>query len=890
MPDPVRLDDIQAHILTPFRPHTAAYLFLAIDDPQAFVADLGASVIGRLTSEAQVRAGRDGGSPLTQARILGLTEHGLARLALRPDLRARLPEAFVEGMARRAGVLGDGGASDPLHWERGFGTGEIDLVLCVLDRDGAQDAAALAAAEPLPAGTSLVTTSIGRALVMRDGGRAEPFGFRDGISQPEVDLAPQPGRRSGPIALGEFVLGHPDESDLERNSEVPAGDLLDGLLHNGSYMVFRKIEQHPDRLDAFVAGLPAGERERVGAELVGRWKSGAVLDAAPPPANPTRDEIGRDFTFAGNAGHPLGSHIRRANPRDDQPARRVRHHRLLRRGLPYQEGASKGVLFVCFNARLDDQFELVQSQWLNNGNFKDLPSEQIDPIAGTRAGRPARGSGGLVHTFTRADGTQVEVPVLTSVRGGEYFLVPGIDALRSLAGGAFASPSPAPPAAPPASHDLFVPAPADLPAIAGGDAFARPLPGSAEKLYFVGRPDRVVEVLANDRDFEVSTYDERIRRLTGGGRLMVGMSSVHDAALRDERRRLLHHAFGTHQAPSQAADVQRVVAIVNGVLAPLVGRSGPLDFVEAVVRPVPLAVLVAHLGIRPPVLAEPSPAALAFYFGQPRVQEIPRPWIEGLKRGLGGPEGFGRFSLALWIRALFIETFGNWYEIPEVRLLARMAIDELRAHLEEVARAPLPDSVFDRALKAAAAPEDAHLLLLELTVGGTETTGRALANVVDVLLGDAAAMKAARAAAASADGAGLDAVIHECLRFQPVAGMLVRRTPAGGCPLGSVNLDPRSLVCDLTAVASRHPAAFPQPDAFRTDRTPASYLTFGAGPHACAGAWLALLQVREVLRFFLGNDGNGQQRFPHFRRAAGVRGEKKEEAFLPVSLYVRLDP
>lgn len=62
------------------------------------------------------------------------------------------------------------------------------------------------------------------------------------------------------------------------------------------------------------------------------------------------------------------------------------------------------------------------------------------------------------------------------------------------------------------------------------------------------------------------------------------------------------------------------------------------------------------------------------------------------------------------------------------------------------------------------------------------------------------------------------------------------------------------------AAANRDPAEFDEPDEFRVDRTRNRHLTFGAGPHRCAGSNLARLNLRVAI-------GELVQRLPDLRLA-----------------------
>jgi hypothetical protein len=133
--------------------------------------------------------------------------------------------------------------------------------------------------------------------------------------------------------------------------------------------------------------------------------------------------------------------MRRANPRDtlhdDSPRslQIVNRHRIIRRGRPYEEPGDdggpprRGLVFIAINVDLQRQFEFIQQTWINSPKFAGL-YEDKDPIAGDNDGtgvftiqeRPARRRiPGLARFVT--------------VRGGAYFFLPGMRALRRLAEG-----------------------------------------------------------------------------------------------------------------------------------------------------------------------------------------------------------------------------------------------------------------------------------------------------------------------------------------------------------------------------------------------------------------------------------------------------------------------
>jgi Dyp-type peroxidase family len=387
---------------------------------------------------------------------LGLTRTGLAKLGVEREPFDRFPD-FCEGMYARARAhLGDLGANDPKRWDPKLPE-EIHILFIVY---GCTPQARAQAVEDLTnelASAAVVVVHDQRADML-DGDR-EHFGFRDGFSQPALQgIAEDRRSRRGEgvqrprlrltgeqwrsVRLGEFVLGHKDEDGV-----VPGG--RDPLLVNGTFMVWRKLEQHVDAFNAWIrehAGDGEKAEEILRAKILGRWPNGDSLIRRPvgtpyadaPPARRHDLEI-NDFTYAHDPAGvrcPLGAHVRRSNPRDALGFRteRTRRNRLIRRGMPYVDpDGSRGLVFVCFNASITRQFELVQGSWLMGGDTFGLGAERdfltagLDPrqsslrmtIQGDRAHPPS---------FVERDVSFV------TVRGGYYLFVPGLTALRRIAG------------------------------------------------------------------------------------------------------------------------------------------------------------------------------------------------------------------------------------------------------------------------------------------------------------------------------------------------------------------------------------------------------------------------------------------------------------------------
>jgi Dyp-type peroxidase family len=394
---------------------------------------------------------------------------GLMKLGLQAPPHA-FPVAFVDGMAspRRAQILGDTGSSAPAEWLWGSETNPVDLLLMLFAHTEEALAALLAdhRAAFEPSGLSEVAALFGR----RHSDGKEHFGFTDGVAQPAIrgEQSSEPARRrtdhTNDVAAGEFILGYVNEYGIA--SETPkvsaAADPRDVLGsgaemrdfgRNGSYLVLRQLEQDVASFWSFLDdatrgpnGSDALARERLAAKLVGRWPSGAPLAHAPNDDEP-RLANHNHFGFASDPHGlrcPIGSHIRRANPRDgfannrpEQSVRRSNRHRILRRGRPYgpkienvlvKDNESRGLIFICLNSDIERQFEFIQQTWLNNTTFCGLNNE-VDPFVGAQSG-DARMTIPKEPVRTRLKG----IPRFVTTKGGGYFFLPGLRALRYLAG------------------------------------------------------------------------------------------------------------------------------------------------------------------------------------------------------------------------------------------------------------------------------------------------------------------------------------------------------------------------------------------------------------------------------------------------------------------------
>ncbi len=434
----IELDDIQATVLR-YRPepYYGTHMMLHVEDARA-----GRAFLRDLTP--LVASAADWWQAREPWIAVALTYAGLAALGVPEDSLQSFPEAFRVGMAARAEELRDHGANDPRHWEPAFGSGAVHIGVSVFSDSQQTWRDTMDAArrhyEGRPGLTVLTAQDFGAQP-----GSLNPLGYQDSIGQPAIEgsgVEPLPGQ--GPaIKAGEFILGYPGEAGVPLPTPAP-----DVLGRNGTYVGLRKYQA---RVGAFNRFLHANartedERELRAAKLVGRWRSGAPLTLAPNRDDPAlgADPLrNNDFTYAADPDGkkvPFGSHMRRMNPRDTRLTilTDVNIHRIMRRsttfGVPYDPNALSpqddetphGLYFIFLSAKAMATLEFLQQVWINNGNFMNLGDER-DPNVGLQ-------EDGATFTIPRAPVRRRihGIETFNVLRGGEYFFLPSLSALRWL--------------------------------------------------------------------------------------------------------------------------------------------------------------------------------------------------------------------------------------------------------------------------------------------------------------------------------------------------------------------------------------------------------------------------------------------------------------------------
>jgi deferrochelatase/peroxidase EfeB len=438
--------------------------------------------------------------PPETALNIAFTAPGLRALGVSESVIAGFSHEFRGGMAEenRARQLGDVGQNAPSNWIWGS-YGKEPHAMMMFFAEPAQFDSFVESAKGdswFDAFEELIT--LGTSNLDGD----EPFGFADGISQPQMDWEQQ---RQTPctqlgytniVALGEFLLGYrneygkitdrpllePDSASAELLSADDAPTKKD-LARNGTYLVMRQLEQDVRKFWQFLyqrAGGNLEEARHLGAKMVGRMQSGDPLEPAgnqPIPGTDAGSAQQNQFTYDNDpigARCPVGAHVRRANPRNsdfpehplgffrkvlimfgfgskafhDDLTSSVRFHRILRRGREYGSELSpehalqpappneqpRGLNFICLNANISRQFEFLQNAWIASTKFSGLTAES-DPLLGNREavlGCPVTANFSVPkHGYLQR--CISNLPQFVTVRGGAYFFLPGLRALRYFA-------------------------------------------------------------------------------------------------------------------------------------------------------------------------------------------------------------------------------------------------------------------------------------------------------------------------------------------------------------------------------------------------------------------------------------------------------------------------
>jgi len=471
----IDLDQIQGDVLIGLQKFAQRFLFFQIQDVAGFKTLLRRKIAQRITTtrtvqerEFHLRDHKDSGNATRLPNIgvnLSFTASGIGKLILATNNGQTLGDAsFAAGPKKQAKSLGDpvDAAGNPTTWLPQFLNATIDGVFLIT---GGTDADVNSEANNLLA---ILGATI--AASFQENGDVRPglekghehFGWLDGVSQPGIRglSTPFPGQRL--LDPGVFAFGY----GPTLNPPLP-------WMKNGSFMVFRRLKQlvpEFDQLQFTQAQTLGMDPVLLGARLVGRWKSGAPLALTPSQDDSTMGadaQRNNNFDFSDDQGErrcPFGAHIRKTNPRadfglpnaagvDPQTAD-VDPRRIMRAGIPFgpevsvteaangKTATDRGLMFVCYQTSIQNQFEFLQISWANNPGFifgRHHPDGTpvtvgFDPIIGQN-GAPsrARTTDEPVPNYPTGNvrGTLNEPADFIVPTAAAYFFVPSMEALTN---------------------------------------------------------------------------------------------------------------------------------------------------------------------------------------------------------------------------------------------------------------------------------------------------------------------------------------------------------------------------------------------------------------------------------------------------------------------------
>jgi Dyp-type peroxidase family len=946
-------------------------------------------------------------APVTDVTPINIafTYSGLAALKMNHLTLASFPDAFKQGMAARAERLHDTGPSAPDFWEgelglpsvHGYFTGGFALSAENSTKESfwkAMRRDVRAFNNPVDDhgdmlrfgfrvlfrlfGLEILHIELGQypydvdkegAVKERDY-RFEHFGFRDGLSQPFVDMGlrdtlpgggtPSRDRTWSPVAPGEIFLNMPDE-----NGEVQALPIGKDLTLGSTFLVFRKLEQDVAGFRGFLSRMRPKDKEAqkaLSAQFVGRWPNGAPLVLSPDQERAVDQEMEatlNNFRYAADdpLGRkcPLGAHIRRANPRDIGGRGEARHHRILRRGISYggpllkedalDDGERRGLLFIAANSRIDLQFEVIQSNWINGGEFLGQAGLGRCPLTGNH-------SGAVSDRFfvAGAAAPMTGLPRFVKTRGGDYFFAPGIKALREIA-----------------NKRLCDPVKSEIP-FAGfsmGDAKMRGLfdldqllrygqtilqddkktvirvelpaattigsPDDDNKLgtlCFVGRYDDVKTVLNNVKEsngtkellFSVRQYTQNGRNITRGEDLIVGTEDVGPTEpVRRRLRTVLYEAWralADAYRPKQASEpwqgdgdppwLADVVHEIAGSAADTALRrtasARRIDLVNDLAAPATYAIITKLYGIPPPNWV--TELAPALPFAHQHVGELPPDWVAKL---IGKePDNPGLATTQMWSAIVLADLIGNVQSIGPLHALARQAGSEMLDYIDSVLLGAHTSSIrSSKSLLGAFVENEGReqikaLYAKDLSNGGDwpSVYYRDVSTILFEIVGTT--MASIPFAFASVMGAlfnyrldlptlvklpvpdVLSHIIYEADRLNPTLPVRMRYCETDTKLSGNAEVRKGEWVAPLIRAANMDPRVFGEPFRFKLDRDINTYLLFNEAKNSRV-CW----GRDRVAMIVLQECVNAASRLQGLRRVAGKGGEPAKLAGITIGSPAR---
>lgn len=467
------LQDMQGNILKSHGRDHSRHLFVQFGEDaeaaRAWVRTMGASYVTSAwkqfqDAKAMRLRGTDGGLFVN----LALSSAGYRALGLADSMPS--DKSFVDGAKASQKKLND----PPVDkWEPGFQKELHALVIVADDDHAALEAAEKSVRKSLEGAGAVVIVEKGAAMRVDAEGKVtddkssevhEHFGFADGISQPLFYASDIERSRRNSGGFDRYDPSAPLGLVLLKD---PGGS-ADGF---GSYFVYRKLQQDVagfrgdvHKLAETLAketgdGKPTdADRELAGAYTVGRFRDGTPVVEQAVDGWTNEPNNFSYYHDVDGVKCPFHAHARKTNPRGDKgqqfgvPPTQERARRIARRAISYgpltldpPPNEPVGLLFLCAQSSIVDQFEFMQATWSNFDDFLRYDTgidtligqaPDADPTVPQRWPR----SYGSYNQLSFASGEPEEVDPYVDyqfsewveMRGGEYFFVPSLSFLSDV--------------------------------------------------------------------------------------------------------------------------------------------------------------------------------------------------------------------------------------------------------------------------------------------------------------------------------------------------------------------------------------------------------------------------------------------------------------------------
>jgi len=419
---------------------------------------------------------------------LGLTWYGLQALNVfeDPNSLGYFPSEFQAGpwSANPQSSLGDaGGPGDPSTWW--YGNFQNEQLHCVvhayaMTQSDLDEVVTLVTNAANSSGlTELFALKDKKSRLTQSQLPNDEihFGYRDGISEPELNWS---GKLGVPDQsdLNNFLVGYPNGSIIQPGPAsplpgVPASAAAASFAKDGCYNAFRILYQNvaafntllEEQAETLAARLGLSQpqaQEWIAAKLMGRWRNGSPMMLSPDAPDPCTQE-GEDFGYIEqidssqfqdmNSGLkcPFSAHTRVGNPRNEDLLSiegTSGPPRIARRGMPYgpplnstsDDGVDRGLIGLFLCGSFSRQFEQIYS-WFNMNNFSSVfPDDQLypqDAVLGNRNPQntlPVGTDFDIPMSDSQGDITFSSLDTFIVTRGTAYCLLPSLASIRLIAG------------------------------------------------------------------------------------------------------------------------------------------------------------------------------------------------------------------------------------------------------------------------------------------------------------------------------------------------------------------------------------------------------------------------------------------------------------------------